>query len=96
MITVLLYLIYNFDGTYCVCLVAQLCPTPSDPLDCSPPPNPAPATLSIGFFRQEYWSGLTFLPPGHLLHSGVECMSPMSPALQVDFLPPEPLSTHAC
>ena len=59
MITVLLYLIYNFDGTYCVCLVAQLCPTPSDPLDCSPPPNPAPATLSISKCKES--SALCFV-----------------------------------
>ena len=28
------------------------------------------ATLSTGFSRQEYWSGLPFHPPGHLLHQG--------------------------
>ena len=32
--------------------VAQLCPTSSDPMDCSPPGS------SVGFARQEYWSGL--------------------------------------
>ena len=31
--------------------------------------------------RQEYWSGLPFLPPGHLPHSGMEPMSPVAPAL---------------
>ena len=39
------------------------------------------APLSMGFFWQEYWSGLPFPPPGHLPDAGVE---PASPALQAD------------
>ena len=35
-----------------MCLVAQLCPTLSDPLTVA-----RQASLSMGFFRQEYWSG---------------------------------------
>ena len=30
------------------------------------------APLSMGFFRQEYWSGLPFPPPGDLSDPGVE------------------------
>ena len=45
------------------------------------------APLSMGFFRQEYWSGLPFPPPGDLPDPGVETTSP---ALQVDSLPAEP------
>ena len=30
------------------------------------------APLSMGFFRQEYWSGLPFHTPGYLLDPGVE------------------------
>ena len=30
------------------------------------------ALLSMGFPRQEYWSGLPFPPPGHLPDSGIE------------------------
>ena len=41
------------------------------------------APLSIGFPRQEYWSGLPFPSPGHLPDPGVE---PGSPALQADSL----------
>ena len=37
----------------------------------------------MGFFRQEYWSGLPFSSPGDLPDSGIK---PVSPALQVDFL----------
>ena len=40
--------------------------------------------LSMGFSRQEYWSGLSFPTPGHLPHPGIK---PMSPALQADSSP---------
>ena len=40
--------------------------------------------LSMGFFRQEYWSGLPFPPPGDLSDPGIE---PASPAMQADSLP---------
>ena len=30
------------------------------------------APLSMGFSRQEYWSGLSFPSPGHLPHPGIE------------------------
>ena len=52
------------------------------------------APLSMGFSRQEYWTGLPCPPPGHLLHPGMEPMSPVSPALQADSLPTEPLVKH--
>ena len=39
------------------------------------------APLSMGFSRQEYWSGLPFPPPGDLPHPGIEHTSLMSPAL---------------
>ena len=34
------------------------------------------APLSMGFSRQEYWSGLPFPPPGDLPNPGSELMSP--------------------
>ena len=43
--------------------------------------------MSMGFFRQEYQSGLPFPFPGDLLHPGIE---PRSPTLQADALPSEP------
>ena len=46
------------------------------------------APLSMGFSRQEYWSGLPFPSPGDLPNAGIE---PWSPALQTDALPSEPL-----
>ena len=45
------------------------------------------APLSIGFSRQEYWSGLPFPSPGDLPDPGID---PRSPALQADSLPSEP------
>ena len=44
------------------------------------------APLSMGFSRQEYWSGLRFPSPGDLPDPGIE---PKSPALQADSLPTE-------
>jgi len=45
------------------------------------------APLSIGFSRQEYWSGLPFPPPADLPDQGIKPMSPVSPALAVGSLP---------
>ena len=45
------------------------------------------ASLSMGFTRLEYWSGLPFPFPGHLPNPGIK---PGSPALQADSLPCEP------
>ena len=45
------------------------------------------APSSIGFSRQEYWSGLPFPSPGDLPDPGIE---PGSPALRADALPSEP------
>ena len=45
------------------------------------------APLSMGFSRQEYWSGLTFPPPGDLPSPGIE---PVSPALAGRFFITEP------
>ena len=45
------------------------------------------APPSMGFSRQEYWSGLPFTSPGDLPDPGIE---PGSPALQTDALPSEP------
>ena len=43
-------------------------------------------SLSVGFSRQEFLSGVPFPPPGDLPDPGVEPMSLMSPALQADSL----------
>ena len=46
--------------------------------------------LSMGFSRQEYWSGLPFPASGDLSDPGIKPKSPVSPALHVDSLPAEP------
>ena len=45
------------------------------------------ASLSMGFSRREYWSGLPFPSPEDLPNPGIK---PRSPALQADSLPAEP------
>ena len=45
------------------------------------------APPSMGFSRQECWSGLPFPSPGDLPNPGIK---PRSPALQADALPSEP------
>ena len=58
------------------CLVTQSCLTLCDPMDCT-----GQAPLSMGFSRQEHWSGLPYPPPGYLPDPGIE---PRSPSLQAD------------
>ena len=43
--------------------------------------------LSMGFSRQEYWSGLPCPPPGELPDPRIKPVSPVAPALQADSLP---------
>ena len=46
------------------------------------------------FFRQKYWSGLTFPPPGDLPNPGTEPESPVSPALAGGFFTTEQLDVQ--
>ena len=46
--------------------------------------------LSMGFPRQEYWSGLPFPPPGDLPDPRVECVSAPSLALAERLFTTEP------
>ena len=43
--------------------------------------------VSMGFPRPEYWSGLPYPLPGDLPNPGIELMSLVAPAVQVDSLP---------
>ena len=70
-----------------VCVIAKLlrsCPTVCNLMDYSPP-----SSLSMGFSKLEYWSGLPSLPPGDLSDPGIEPGSPMSPALASGYLTTE-------
>ena len=65
----------TFTWYHCCYLVAKSCLTPLWWTVASQAP------LSMGFPRQEYWSGLPFLFPEDLSDPEIE---PASPALQVD------------
>ena len=51
------------------------------------------APLSMGFSRQEYWSGLPRPPPGDLPNPGIEPISLASPA-SLPLAPPGKSRTH--
>ena len=62
-------------------LVAKLCLTLATPWTVA-----CQAPLSVGFSRQDYWSGLPFSSPGDLPNPGIK---PGSPAMQAKSLPTE-------
>ena len=66
----------------CCCLVVKLCPTLTTPWTVT-----YQALLSMGFPRQEYWSGLPFPSWGDLPDPGIKLESP---ALIVGFFTNEP------
>ena len=70
-----------YMGTLSLSLVAQSCPTLATPWTVA-----CQAPLSMGFSRQEYWSGLQYPSPGDLPKPGIE---PGSHAWHADFLPTE-------
>jgi len=45
---------------------------------------------SVGFSKQEYWSGLPFPSPGDLPDPGIKAISPVFPALAGRFFTAEP------
>ena len=51
---------------------------------CNPVTIALQASLSLGFSRQEFWSGVPFPAPGYLLDAGIKLESP---AFQADSLP---------
>ena len=71
----------------CVCVYSvmsdTLCP-PSRTVDCQAPP-------SMGFPRQEHWSGLPFPSAGTLPNPEIEPVCPLSPAVAGAFFTTEPL-----
>ena len=83
---------FHLEGgfTLCVCVCVFVCVSCSVISDSSGPHGlyvARQALLSMGFSRQEYWSGLPFPSPGDLPDRGVKLGSP---ALQVNSLPSEP------
>ena len=67
----------------CFCLVAKLCPTLLQPRGLLS----GQTTLSMGFPRQEYWSGLPFPSSEDPSHPGIK---PASPAVTRRFFIAEP------
>ena len=68
----------KLGGSLCVCSSAQLCPTPCNPLDCTPP----------GISQAEV-GNCHFLLHGVFPTQALN-LSPVSPALQVNLWPAEP------
>ena len=75
----------NIGEHCCYCLVAKLCPTLVNPwiVACQAPP-------SMGFPRQENWSGLPCPPPGAFPNPGIKPAFLASPALAGGFFTTEP------
>ena len=63
-----------------ICLAAQSCPTLATPWTVA-----RQVPLSMGFPRQECWSGLPFSSSGDLPNPGIEPTSPVSPGLSGEF-----------
>ena len=64
----------------CVCVCVYVCVFNCSVMsDSATPWTVALQTPSKGFYRQEYWSGLPFLPPGALPDPEIEPMSFASP-----------------
>ena len=80
--TTKLYLLIQLICRVQACSVTRSCATLCDPMGCSPPCSSVHGTL-----QEDYWSWLTFPPPGNTPDPGMEPESPMSPALQADSLP---------
>ena len=70
-----LYPIYRSNYSCPALCCAQSC------LTVTPQAVAHKAPLSVGFSRQEYWSGLPCPPPGDLPDPGIEPASLASPAL---------------
>ena len=75
----------------CTCACAQSCLTRYNPVDYS-----LQTPLSMGFSRQEYWSGLPFPSAGDLRHPGIEPRSLTPPALAGGFFTTEPPGKPHC
>ena len=71
-------------------MLTQLCLTLCNLMDCNPQ-----TPLSMGFSREEYWSGLPFSPPEDLPDPGIEPTSLVSPALAGGFSTTEPAAAAA-
>ena len=93
------FIYLQLDNSWCLTLPIQgeLEPVSHVQLFVTPWTVVRQASLSMGFSRQEYWSGLPFPSLGDLPDTGIEHVSS---ALQADSLPSEPpgeptIKTHS-
>ena len=77
---------YSFTHLYKLCVLTQICPIFATPCTAA---HQSP--LSVGFSRQESWSGLPFPSPGDLPDPGIEPTPPEPPALAGRFSATVPL-----
>ena len=73
----------------CVCVYVYVCMLTCVQLFATPWTIAHQAPLSMGYSRQEYWSGLPFPPPRDLPGPRTEPSSPVSPALAGRFFTTE-------
>ena len=87
----MLLLRYEPNRGVCVCVCVHVVVVVRSPscvsLFATPRTAAFQGSLSMGFSRQEYWSGLPFPSPGDLPDPGIE---PMSAALAGGFFTTEP------
>ena len=67
--------------TETVCGMVRACVLSRVRLSVTPWTEAHQTPLSMGFPRQEYWSGWSFPPPGDLPDPGIQPASPVVPAL---------------
>ena len=75
---------YGAPGTFTHCLLLLFSLLVTSSSFVTPWTVAHQAPMSMGFSRQEYWSGLPFPAPGDLFNSGIKCTRT---ALQVDSFP---------
>ena len=83
--------VFGLFYTVCVCVCARTSALSHVRLFATPLTVAPQASLSMGFARQEYWSGLLFPSPGDLPGPGIEPVYPASPALAGGFFTTAPL-----
>ena len=84
------FLIYsNYLFNVCTCTLCHSVISNSLPVQ-GVISNSCQAPLCMGFFRQEYWSGLPLPSPGDLFDPGIEPTLPVSPVLAGRFFTTEP------
>ena len=76
----------NIPNAAAAAKLLQSCPTPCEPIDGSPPGSP-----SLGFSRQEHWSGLPFPSPMHESEKWKWSLSVMSDSVRPHGLQPTSL-----